>query len=244
MTIEAFLWRMFPFSLAEKFYDGVCLATKSMLDTTSGGNMMTSKTPKECMDLFENLVMSNYQGGHDTIDFPMGRAEEEDGFVGNPNHQNIDFGNSYNSDWRNHPGFSWRNGNHQGEKRLTLEEMTQQSLLLTQSMERDEARHQENQMKFQKHITMIQGQGARLLNMKRNIGELAKQLQVRQAGGLPTRTESNPMSHVKAVTTRSGRGRATKTSGVADDEPVDEEIEMESAPGKVHQARRSPASTT
>ena len=32
-----------------------------MLDTTAGGNLMTSKTPEECMDLFEDLAMSSYQ---------------------------------------------------------------------------------------------------------------------------------------------------------------------------------------
>ncbi|KAI3811301.1 hypothetical protein L1987_21022 [Smallanthus sonchifolius] len=164
-------------ALVEKFYDGVGLVTKNMLDTTSGGNLMSSKTPEECMDL----------GFHDTIDWPMGRAEEEVDFVGNPNRQNRDFGNSFNSGWRNHPGFSGRNGNNQGsqhqrqslfhnpsegqgsgpssgqssgqsggEKRPTLEKMmTQQSLLLTQFMERDEARYQKNQMKFQEHSTMI-----------------------------------------------------------------------------------------
>ncbi|KAI3811300.1 hypothetical protein L1987_21021 [Smallanthus sonchifolius] len=79
--------------------------------------------------------------------------------------------------------------------------------------------------------------------MERNIGELAEQLKVRQAGGLPTRTDTNPKAHVKAVTTRSCRGGLTETPIVDDDDPVDEEIEMESAPGKVHQGRLSPTST-
>ncbi|KAI3819617.1 hypothetical protein L1987_13458 [Smallanthus sonchifolius] len=47
-------------ALVEKFFDGASHATKHMLDTTTGGNLMTNRTPEECMNLFEELDMSSY----------------------------------------------------------------------------------------------------------------------------------------------------------------------------------------
>ncbi|XP_021998433.1 uncharacterized protein LOC110895424 [Helianthus annuus] len=48
-------------ALVEKFYYGVTPATRNMLNTTAGGNLMTAKTPEECMDMFEDIAMSSYE---------------------------------------------------------------------------------------------------------------------------------------------------------------------------------------
>ncbi|XP_021979143.1 uncharacterized protein LOC110875253 [Helianthus annuus] len=48
-------------TLVEKFYYGVTPATRNMLNTTAGGNLMTAKTPEECMDMFEDIAMSSYE---------------------------------------------------------------------------------------------------------------------------------------------------------------------------------------
>jgi hypothetical protein len=48
------------------------------------------------------------QGGHGTIDCPVGLQEQVD-YVGNPNRPfNSAFSNTYNSGWKNHPNFSWK----------------------------------------------------------------------------------------------------------------------------------------
>ena len=52
------------------------------------------------------------RGGYDTIDCLVGSDEQVD-FLGNPNRGPNSYGNSYNSNWRNHPKFSWKSGGNQ-----------------------------------------------------------------------------------------------------------------------------------
>ncbi|XP_022036510.1 uncharacterized protein LOC110938551 [Helianthus annuus] len=150
-------------ALVEKFYYGVTPATRNMLNTTAGGDLMTAKTPEECMDMFEDIAMSSYEfpesrdssathrgvhkvnevtrmqaqidalqkqvgdikvqkeqlceictGRHDTTACPIAPTEtpEQVEFVGSRNQGN--FGERYNSNWRNHPNFSWKNNNPPG----------------------------------------------------------------------------------------------------------------------------------
>ncbi|XP_035839930.1 uncharacterized protein LOC110884417 [Helianthus annuus] len=48
-------WRV-----VEKFYNGVSEATKRLLDSTAGGNMMKTKTVAECLEMIEDLATSTY----------------------------------------------------------------------------------------------------------------------------------------------------------------------------------------
>ncbi|XP_022007708.1 uncharacterized protein LOC110906967 [Helianthus annuus] len=48
-------------ALVERFYHGVTPTTRNMLNTTAGGNLLTAKTPDECMDVFEDIAMSSYE---------------------------------------------------------------------------------------------------------------------------------------------------------------------------------------
>ncbi|KAD4888324.1 hypothetical protein E3N88_20397 [Mikania micrantha] len=93
---------------------------------------------------------------------------------------------------------------------------------------------------------------------KRTVGDIAKRLDERPQGQFPGPTQTNPNAHVKAVTTRSGGGggerfippvlvevdeseRVVPPVDLDEEEPVDEEIEMET-PGRVP-VRLVPAST-
>ncbi|KAD4178635.1 hypothetical protein E3N88_27226 [Mikania micrantha] len=101
-----------------------------------------------------------------------------------------------------------------------------------------------SQVKLQEHDTLLRNQQSAFLDLQRSVGDIAKRLDERQGGSFSGNTEANPKGHVKAVTTRSGRGgekEVEKSPDVDEEEPVDEEIELET-PDKVHQ-RLGPAST-
>lgn len=63
---------------------------------------------------------------------------------------------------------------------------------MTQFMERDEKRFQENQVKFKVQDMKIQNQGASLQSLERQDGDIAELLRSRKEGGLPSSTETNP----------------------------------------------------
>ena len=46
--------------IIEKFYNGVSNATKRLLDSTAGGNMMKTKDTAECFEMIEDLATSIY----------------------------------------------------------------------------------------------------------------------------------------------------------------------------------------
>ncbi|KAI3695366.1 hypothetical protein L1987_78362 [Smallanthus sonchifolius] len=74
------------------------------------------------------------------------------------------------------------------------------------------------------------------------VGDIACQLTEKSGGSFSSSTETNPKAYLKAVTTHSCKGlESEKTPASDDDEPVDEEIEMETPEG-AHE-RRVPAST-
>ncbi|KAD5803341.1 hypothetical protein E3N88_14701 [Mikania micrantha] len=106
------------------------------------------------------------------------------------------------------------------------------------------AKDQHTQVKLQEHDTLLRNQQSAFLDLQRSVGDIAKMLDERQGGSFSGNTEANPKGHVKAVTTRSGRGGekgVEKSPDVDVEEPVDEEIELET-PDRVHQML-GPAST-
>ncbi|KAI3775870.1 hypothetical protein L1987_45626 [Smallanthus sonchifolius] len=183
------------------------------------------------------------KGGHNTADCQMTQEQVE--YLGNQI-----CNNSYgNSGWRNNPGSNWRSNQNQSlfqnsgqgsrEKKDRFDEM------MAQLLEHYERRYQESAAKFKEHDTMIQSQRVALQNLERHVGEIAEMMKSRKEGNLPSNTDTNPghsRQFAKAVTTRSGQGAETPRPVVDDeDEPVDEEIEIQADPGKVHE-RRSPGS--
>ncbi|XP_076891319.1 uncharacterized protein LOC143542665 [Bidens hawaiensis] len=194
------------------------------------------------------------RGVHDTNKCPVGFQEEAVDFISYPNQNQ----NSYNSGWRSNQNSNWRNGNqssfqqHQslfqdssegpssGEKKPTLEEMmAHQTQMLSQLMTREDSRHKETQEKFREHETFMKNQGASIQNLERQMGDIASRLNERPPGTLPSNTEQNPKGFAKAEVTTVG---VVEQPAVDGEEQVEEEIQIDSPPAKVHQ-RRSPAST-
>ncbi|KAJ0513385.1 putative nucleotidyltransferase, Ribonuclease H [Helianthus annuus] len=299
-------WRV-----VEKFYNGVSEATKRLLDSTAGGNMMKTKTAAECLEMMEDLATSTYtepgsggvtaasrgihtvdssvalaaqvesltkmvkdiqikisskcevcRGGHETVDCPVA-SEEELSFI-----QNQGRGQGYNSGWqsrqtsnwqgRNPPGFQPRqslfqtpaDGQNSGESKSELSEFLKRNKesqsrtnkLLESIVMQGEARHQEQVKKNQEFELMFRNQGSTIKSLERTVGEMANRMTERPVGTFPSSTQTNPNATAKAVTTRSSRGVEVEKSVDEVEEPVDEEIEMETPAGDVH-PRLRPAST-
>ncbi|XP_076941907.1 uncharacterized protein LOC143611611 [Bidens hawaiensis] len=116
--------------------------------------------------------------------------------------------------------------------------LTKQSTMLSHLIDRDN----NTQQRLDEHDTLLKNQQSSFLEMSRKVDEMMKQmLPNKQVGAFQGSTELNPKAQLKAVTTRSGRGGDREQSSADDEEPVDEEIEMET-PVRAHE-RRVPAST-
>ncbi|KAD3066469.1 hypothetical protein E3N88_34349 [Mikania micrantha] len=126
--------------------------------------------------------------------------------------------------------------------------------LLTQLVAKDAT----TQKILHEHDVLYKNQQSAFLDLQRTVGDIAKRLDERPQGHFPGQPQTNPNAHVKAVTTRSGRGggevfippvlveveeseRLVPPVDLDEEEPVDEEIEMET-PGRVP-PRLVPAST-
>ena len=112
--------------------------------------------------------------------------------------------------------------------------------LLESIVMQGETRHQGQLKKNQEFELMFRNQGS-TQSLERTMGEIADRMSDRPTGSFPSSTQVNPNATAKAVTTRSGR-RLGKEIPVEIEEPVDEEIEMETPAGDVH-SRLRPAST-
>ncbi|XP_076907101.1 uncharacterized protein LOC143563450 [Bidens hawaiensis] len=197
--------------------------------------------------------------GHDTVDCPVDQQEKVD-YLGNQNQGANAYGNS---GWRNNSNYGWRSGgNAQGFQQRQehvsdpeavgslsagkssgmdpdlKELLTKQSTMLSHLIDRDNS----TQQRLAEHDTLLKNQQSSFLEMSRKVDEMMKQmLPNKQVGAFQGSTELNPKTHLKAVTTRSGRGGDRERLPADDEEPVDEEIEME-IPVRTHE-RRVPAST-
>ncbi|KAJ0759149.1 putative nucleotidyltransferase, Ribonuclease H [Helianthus annuus] len=113
--------------------------------------------------------------------------------------------------------------------------------LLSQLLVKDQA----TQRTLEGHATLLKNNHSSFLDLQRQVGDIARQLQERPPGQFSGNTRPNPSGCLKAISTRSGRtlGEVVRPESVEieDEDPVDEEIEME-APGKV-QPRLIPEST-
>ncbi|KAI3795442.1 hypothetical protein L1987_38097 [Smallanthus sonchifolius] len=80
--------------------------------------------------------------------------------------------------------------------------------------------------RFHTHETELRNQKASIQTIENQVGQIAKLLSERQPGGLPSNTEPNPNSHVKAITLRSGRDTGPDPQ-VPMHEPSEEEVVIE-----------------
>ena len=99
--------------------------------------------------------------------------------------------------------------------------------LLSQLLVKDQA----TQRTLEDHATLLKNNHSSFLDLQRQVGDIARQLQERPPGQFSGNTKPNPSGSVKAISTRSGRtlGEVVRPESVEieEEEPVDEEIEME-----------------
>ncbi|XP_050217767.1 uncharacterized protein LOC126668621 [Mercurialis annua] len=159
--------------------------------------------------------------------YVMGQAfNEQVNFVGGQRQGNDPYAATYNPGWRNHPNFSWKdngsNANNQAgpsfqggqrpphppgfQQREQGESLHSKFDKMMEMMMKKDA---ETQQTFKNHAATIH-------NLEVQNQQMAKALQSRSQGGLPSTTEENPREHLKAIELRSGKalddpyaGRAT-----------------------------------
>ncbi|XP_057425760.1 uncharacterized protein LOC130719138 [Lotus japonicus] len=147
--------------------------------------------------------------------------DEEVKAMGNP--QNNPYSNTYNSGWRNHPNFSWRDqdksGNsrqysnqrgysqdqkppssqEQGSGKKSLEEIVGELAQATSKLQvSTDSFINESRNNFK-------NQEASIKNLENQVGQISKQLSERPPGMFPSNTVPNPRENISAVTLRSGK---------------------------------------
>ena len=133
-----------------------------------------------------------------------------------PQNQNFNpYGQSYNSGWKNHPNFSWKNQNASNpmEQAKPLQPPQEKKLSLDLKMERLADMHMNMIKSYDKFKndtrTSLNNQATQLRNFEVQMGQMASLLSERQHGNLPSTLEVNPRRegkvHCKAVTLRSGK---------------------------------------
>ncbi|XP_050207484.1 uncharacterized protein LOC126656903 [Mercurialis annua] len=143
---------------------------------------------------------------------------EEANFVSyNQNRQprNDPYSNTYNPGWRNHPNFSWRDGNNtkpqgppgfqqnraappppQQEKKPSLEDMMAQFM----------ANQDGHNKKMEQRMCQIENaHQSSIHNVERQLGQLAKKIAKREQGKFPSNTETNPKEGAMTISSRSGK---------------------------------------
>ncbi|XP_039126877.1 uncharacterized protein LOC120263016 [Dioscorea cayenensis subsp. rotundata] len=147
------------------------------------------------------------------------------------------FRNTYNSGWKNHPNFSWNQGQSQQrppppqgpqfqpqqpqDRKYTTEDVLAKFMINT------EARFQNinNQLtqhggQFSEISTVLRNLQAPVQSLVNQVGQLARAQSERPSGSLPSNTESNPMEHLTVVTLRSGKqleARAKESPSASND---------------------------
>ncbi|RVW58970.1 hypothetical protein CK203_107364 [Vitis vinifera] len=92
--------------LVSYFYDGMSSLMKQLLETMCGGDFL-SKNPKEAMD-FLSYVAEVSREWDEPNAREVGRMNSQPNVSNAKPNNNASYGNTYNSNWRNHPNFSWK----------------------------------------------------------------------------------------------------------------------------------------
>ncbi|XP_076939610.1 uncharacterized protein LOC143608459 [Bidens hawaiensis] len=257
------------FSLAEQQESSARGASKTTTSSTRGiyqvSNDTRIATALEAMqkDIRELKKIAQKceicHGGHNTVDCPVDQQEKVD-YLGNQSRGANAYGNL---GWRNNSNYGWKSGgNAQGFQQRQeqvsdpeaagsssagksngmdpdlKELLTKQSTMLSHLIDRDT----NTQQSLAEHDTLLKNQQSSFLEMSRKVDEMMKQmLPNKKVRAFQGSTELNLKAQLKAVTTRRGRGGDREQSPADDEEPVDEEIELETHM-RAHE-RRVPAST-
>ncbi|XP_076933893.1 uncharacterized protein LOC143599957 [Bidens hawaiensis] len=147
-------------------------------------------------------------GDHKTKYCQQSMIVEEVDFV---SRQNNTYGNIYNPGWRNHPNFSWQDGQSSSSGQLQGNDSKIESMFAQIIAGNAEAQNRADFSALEvnevliKHDADIKSQKASLQTLENQLGQIARQLSERQPGGLPSNTVNNPNAAVNAITLRSGR---------------------------------------
>ncbi|XP_019260491.1 PREDICTED: uncharacterized protein LOC109238476 [Nicotiana attenuata] len=135
-------------------------------------------------------------------------------FVGNANRgQTNQYGNTYNSNRRNHPNFSW-SGNQGTQNQYRPQEPQQQYRPPQDEQQASPTSHLEDMLKkvmaeqqslAQKFMAEQQAQAATMRNLEHQMGQLASAQNTRPVGALPSDTEANPKASLNVVSLRNRR---------------------------------------
>ncbi|XP_070050239.1 uncharacterized protein [Nicotiana tomentosiformis] len=124
-------------------------------------------------------------------------------FMGNENKvQTNQYGNTYNPNWRNHPNFSW--GGNQGAQNQYRPQAPQQKYRPPQvEQPTNLMSHIEEMLKTL--MADQQAQAAVMINLERQMGQLASSQNTRPVGTLPSDTKVTPKASINVVSSRNRR---------------------------------------
>ncbi|RVW34216.1 hypothetical protein CK203_102214 [Vitis vinifera] len=106
-SIDLMRLKLFPFTLKDKAKIWLnSLRPRTTPKTMCGGDFM-SKNPEEAMD-FLNYVAKVSRGWDEPNRREVGRMKSQPNALNAKPNNNASYGNTYNSNWRNHPNFSWK----------------------------------------------------------------------------------------------------------------------------------------
>ncbi|KAK1429674.1 hypothetical protein QVD17_11888 [Tagetes erecta] len=130
----------------------------------------------------------------------------------------------------------------QPDRKSNLEDMMAQFLSTAETRHQNsEARHDQAEARQQQFQNELRSQGSAIRGMENQMGQIAKLLSEREAGKLPSNTETNPKEHCKAVTLRSGK--TTKDAEMASTSKPNVEEDEINVQDEVQTTRRVPEST-
>ncbi|XP_050238142.1 uncharacterized protein LOC126687629 [Mercurialis annua] len=135
---------------------------------------------------------------------------EQVNFVGGQRPFNDHYSNTYNQGWRNHSNFSWKdNGSNTHNQAGPSKENKDHSKIRETS--RIKAAFTIRTIGHNIHLKdaetqqALKNHAATIHNQELQIQQMAKALQNRNQGGLPSTSEANPREQVKAITLRSSK---------------------------------------
>ncbi|XP_070053095.1 uncharacterized protein [Nicotiana tomentosiformis] len=144
--------------------------------------------------------------------------------------QHVQYGNTYNPNWKNHPTFSW-GGNQQNQNQYRPQGNFNQP-------QRPPLQTEESTNDLLKKL-LLDNQQLRtdFKNLERQMGQLAATQNTRHVGALPSDTEKNPQ--VNAVTLRNGR-ELEEVPKKRKNSPIPE---RELIPKAIHESKKNDASS-
>ncbi|KAI3807730.1 hypothetical protein L1987_23664 [Smallanthus sonchifolius] len=126
-------------------------------------------------------------------------------FIGTNRLQNNPYSNTYNHGWRNHPNFSWKDKNNQGQSGFGQQQ---------QQFQKRPPQNYQSCQQFQgtskpSNGLSLEDAVTKLISTTESqallAGQIAKLLSERQPGCLPSNTETNPKVNVSAITLRNSK---------------------------------------